>query len=79
MNVPKLYNMLTLWKLGERYIHKLCIILATVLFVLFCFREKESMCRGWRTGEGERESQAASMLSAEPDAGLYPQDPEIMN
>ena len=45
---------------------------------MFIYFERESMCEQGKGGEGERESQAGSTLSAEPKAGLGPINPGIM-
>ena len=42
------------------------------------FREREKKKGGWAEGEGERESQANSLLSMDPDGGALSHDPEIM-
>ena len=42
------------------------------IYLFILEREREHMCVRWGGGEGERESQADSTLSTEPDAGLDP-------
>ena len=44
---------------------------------LFILRELESMSRGGAEREGDRESQAGSTLSMEPDTGARSHDCEI--
>lgn len=51
-------------------------------FLLFFFRERESVCTTRAEGQSERESgedprQARSMLSTEPDTRLSPRDPDL--
>ena len=62
--------------------------LLLLLFCLFCFvlglliyfeRDRDGVNWGGEKGEGERESQAGSVLpAAEPDARLEPMNRELM-
>ena len=49
-----------------------------LLFLMFILRESEPVPTGEGQKEGERESQAGSMPSTEPDMGLHPTNHEIM-